>query len=80
MTVESLWNDINWQHQQTVQALHWAHVLVSYIPELKFLSKEVSLHFCSAPVAKHWMCKGQKTVVQPLGTNAEKEIETQGMA
>ncbi|KDR66902.1 hypothetical protein GALMADRAFT_80370 [Galerina marginata CBS 339.88] len=28
----------------------------------------------------HRMREGRKTVVQPLGTNAEKEIETQGMA
>ena len=26
------------------------------------------------------MCKGRKTIVQPLGTNAEQETETQGMA
>ena len=80
MTVKSLWNNIVWQHQQTVQALHWARVLVDYIPELKFLSAEISSRFHSAPVAKHCMREGRKTVVQPLGTNAEKEIETQGMA
>jgi hypothetical protein len=80
LTVDSLWNDIDWPHQRTVQALHWARVLVGYIPELKFLSMEISSRFRSAPVAKHCMREGRKTVVQPLGTNAEKEIETQGMA
>jgi hypothetical protein len=33
-----------------------------------------------SPLAKHRMREGRKTVVQPLGTNAEREIETQGMA
>ncbi|EDR04537.1 uncharacterized protein LACBIDRAFT_330448 [Laccaria bicolor S238N-H82] len=32
------------------------------------------------PIAKHRMREGRKTVVQPLGTNAERETETQGMA
>lgn len=80
MTVERLWNDIDWLHLRTVQALHWARVLVDYIPELKFMSAEISSRFRLPPVAKHRMREGRKTVVQPLGTNAEREIETQGMA
>jgi len=80
MTVETLWNDIDWPHLRTVQALHWARVLVDYIPELKFMSAEISSRFRLPPVAKDRMREGRKTVVQPLGTNAEREIETQGMS
>ena len=49
-------------------------------PQSQFLSSEVSTRFCSSPIAKHRMREGQKTIVQPLGTNAEREIEIQGMA
>ncbi|PPQ87647.1 hypothetical protein CVT25_011485 [Psilocybe cyanescens] len=80
MTVETLRTDIDWAHMQAVQALHWARVLVNYIPELKSLSTEVSLRFRSPPISMHRMREGRKTVAQPLGTNAEREIETQGMA
>jgi len=80
MTVETLWTDIDWQHLRTVQALHWVRVLAGYIPELNFMSAEISSRFRLPPLAKHRMREGRKTMVQPLGTNAEREIETQGMA
>ena len=44
------------------------------------MSKDISARFCLEPIAKHRMREGRKTVVQPLGTNAERETETQGMA
>jgi hypothetical protein len=80
MTTDTLMADIDWPHWRRVQALHWARVLVDYIPELKFLSSELSARFRLPPVAKHRMRDGRKTMVQPLGTNAERETETQGMA
>jgi hypothetical protein len=80
MTVESIRADIDWTHVHAIQSLHWVRVLVDYILELKPMSKEISARFRSAPLAKHRMREGRKTVVQPLGTNAEREIETQGMA
>ncbi|EEB98668.1 hypothetical protein MPER_01784, partial [Moniliophthora perniciosa FA553] len=44
------------------------------------ISKLISERFRSKDhVAVHRMCEGRKTVVQPLGTNSEKEIETEGM-
>ena len=80
MTVETLRNDIDWTHVHDIQSLHFARVLIDYIPELKFMSNNISTRFRSEPLAKHRMREGRKTVVQPLGTNAEREIETQGMA
>ena len=71
MTVESLKTDIDWTHIQAIQSLHWAHVLVDYVPELNSMSKDISARFRSAPLAKHRMREGQKTIIQPLGTNAE---------
>ncbi|PPQ73039.1 LOW QUALITY PROTEIN: hypothetical protein CVT26_014657 [Gymnopilus dilepis] len=80
MTTESLRTDIDWNHVHAIQALHWVRVLVDYIPELNNLSKEISARFRSEPLALHRMREGRKTVVQPLGTNAERETEIQGMA
>ena len=80
MTVETLSADIDWDHVRNSQMLHWVRVLVDYVPDLNFLSSEVSMRFRSSPIAKHRMREGRKTIVQPLGTNAEREIETQGMA
>jgi hypothetical protein len=80
MTVETLRTDIDWTHLLEIQSLHWVRVLVDYIPELKSMSKDISTRFRSEPLAKHRMREGRKTVVQPLGTNAERETETQGMA
>ena len=80
MTVETLRADIDWDHLRNVQMLHWVRVLVDYVPDLNFLSSQVSDRFRSSPIAKHRMREGRKTIVQPLGTNAEREIETQGMA
>jgi hypothetical protein len=80
MTVETLRTDIDWTHVHTIQSLHWARALVDYIPQLKHMSKEISARFRSEPIPKHCMCEGRKTVVQPLGTNAEREVKTQGMA
>ncbi|KAF8888940.1 hypothetical protein CPB84DRAFT_1816490 [Gymnopilus junonius] len=79
MTVESLRMDIDWMHVHAVQMLNWVHILVDYIPELNYLSKEISTKFHSESIAKHHMHEGQKTVVQPLGTNAEWETKIQGM-
>ena len=80
MAVETLRTDIDWTHIHAIQSLHWTCTLVDYIPQLKHMSKEISARFHSMPIAKHHMCEGWKTVVQPLGMNAERETETQGMA
>ncbi|KZP26721.1 hypothetical protein FIBSPDRAFT_909075 [Athelia psychrophila] len=79
LTTNSLWNDIDWDRMKNVMALHWVRVLVEFIPELKPHQKEVSARFRTSPIAKHRMREGRKTAVQPLGTNAEREIETEGM-
>ncbi|KAF8056279.1 hypothetical protein FPV67DRAFT_1678179 [Lyophyllum atratum] len=79
MTTRSVFHSIDWNHQEEVQALHWVRHLVGFIDELESYRKEVSNLFRGEGIAKHRMREGRKTVVQPLGTNAEKEVETQGM-
>lgn len=79
MTIDSLYADIDWTHIKRVTALHWVRVLVEFIPELQHFQTEVSAKFRSSPIAKHPMRAGRKTVVQPLGTNGEREVENQGM-
>ena len=79
MTVRSINRSIDWEHIDSVMALHFLHALVDFIPQLSHLKSDVSKAFRSAPIAKHRMREGRKTWVQPLGTNAEVEIETQGM-
>ena len=51
MTVETLRNDIDWIHVHDIQSLHFTCVLVNYIPELKFMSKDISTRFHSEPLA-----------------------------
>ncbi|KAJ6628437.1 hypothetical protein B0H10DRAFT_1940606 [Mycena sp. CBHHK59/15] len=48
-------------------------------PELAHLRKEVAAAFNSDRMTKHRLHRGRKTVVQLLGTNAERETETQSM-
>jgi hypothetical protein len=38
LTMQSLYNDIDWKHVHEVQVLHWLRVLVSFVPELELLS------------------------------------------
>ena len=79
MMIDGLYNDIDWIHIQNVTSLHWTRVLVEFIPQLQHFQKELSAQFCSSPIVKHPMRAGRKTIVQPLGTNAEREVKNQGM-
>jgi hypothetical protein len=79
MTTESLYADIDWDYIHNLTALHWVRILVTFIPQLAHLPKTVDLEFNSARMTKHRLPRNCKTVVQPLGTNAERETETQGM-
>ena len=72
LTVEGIRADIDWTHVHAIQSMHWVRVLVGYIPELKFMSKEISSRFRSALLAKHRMHEGRKTVVQPLGVSSSQ--------
>ncbi|KZP25600.1 hypothetical protein FIBSPDRAFT_1041245 [Athelia psychrophila] len=78
LSVEGLFSDIDWAHVADVQALHWVRTLVEFIPELVHYKKQVSALF-RGRLAIMPRAPGRKTNIQPLGTNAEKEVETAGM-
>ncbi|KAJ6505452.1 hypothetical protein C8R45DRAFT_1181872 [Mycena sanguinolenta] len=80
MTVQSLFDDIDWEHQQSVQSLHWARVLADFVPSLHPLRKQINSHLRCAPIAKRRMPDDQPpTEFQPLMLNSEHETEAQGM-
>ncbi|KAL0573741.1 hypothetical protein V5O48_008217 [Marasmius crinis-equi] len=75
-----LFESIDWEHISGVQALHALRALCSFVIPLNPMLKVISDRFRSPDgYAKHRMRDGRKTVVQPLGTNSEKEIETAGL-
>ncbi|KAJ6631665.1 hypothetical protein B0H10DRAFT_1772569 [Mycena sp. CBHHK59/15] len=78
LSVQSLFADIDWEYIQELMALHWVLVLVTFIPQLAHLRKVVSALFKSERMTKLRL-RLRQTVMQALGTNAERETETQGM-
>jgi hypothetical protein len=80
MTVRSLIDDIDWDHEAHVKRLHWTRVLADYVPQLHPYRKEISSLFRSAPIAKRRMpADHSPTQFQPLMLNSERETESQGM-
>ncbi|KAF7971926.1 hypothetical protein HWV62_19447 [Athelia sp. TMB] len=78
LTAEGLFNDINWDHVANTQALHWVRALVEYIPQLSHYQKNISARF-RGDLSIMRLANGRKTQIQPLGTNSEQEIKTDGM-
>ncbi|KAJ7244495.1 hypothetical protein C8J57DRAFT_1680834 [Mycena rebaudengoi] len=79
MTTETLFEDIDWDYIHELTALHWVRILVTFVPQLAHLRLEVEAAFNSDRMTKHRLPRNRKTMVQPLGTNAERETEIQGM-
>ncbi|KAJ7458253.1 hypothetical protein FB451DRAFT_1406554 [Mycena latifolia] len=79
LTIDSLYGDIDMGYIHELTALHWVRILVHFIPQLAYLRREVAAALNSERMTKHRLPKGRINVVQPLGTNAEKSTETQGM-
>ncbi|KAJ7685894.1 hypothetical protein B0H17DRAFT_1204590 [Mycena rosella] len=78
LTTELLFEDIDWPYIQDLMALNWVRILVNFIPQLAHLRKEVSALFKSDAMTKLRL-RLRTSLMQPLGTNAERETETQGM-
>ncbi|KAJ7661825.1 hypothetical protein B0H17DRAFT_953379, partial [Mycena rosella] len=78
MTVESVYNSIDWDHNRKVSNLHISRVLVDFSPLLSHLRTEISARFRQQPIAKHRI-RVYKKKLQPLATNAEREVTSQGM-
>ncbi|KAJ6616016.1 hypothetical protein B0H10DRAFT_2219902 [Mycena sp. CBHHK59/15] len=78
LTIDSLFHDIDWAYLQELTAFHWVHILVTFIPQLAHLRKDVSAALKSGRMMKLHL-RQCTSVMQPVGTNAEKSTETQGM-
>ncbi|KAJ7108584.1 hypothetical protein C8R44DRAFT_937639, partial [Mycena epipterygia] len=78
LTMESLFEDIDWPYIQELMALHWVRILVTFIPQLAHLRKEVSALFKTDKMTKRRL-RQRKSIMQALMTNAERETETPGM-
>lgn len=77
MSTASIFDDIDWLHIQNITDLHFVRVLAEFTPHLSHLTSEISTRF-RGPLAKHRIPVHQ-TILQPLGTNTERETTTQGM-
>ncbi|KAK7021767.1 hypothetical protein VNI00_017278 [Paramarasmius palmivorus] len=80
LTAHELFMSIDWDHYHNVAALYWLQTLIDFVPALHGYQKEITARFQSAPIAIHRTDHLPETEIQPLGTNAERETETQGMA
>ncbi|KAJ7939559.1 hypothetical protein B0H13DRAFT_2300240 [Mycena leptocephala] len=77
MTVESIFSSIDWQYNHAATELHFVRVVADFSPHLHHLSPQISARFRTT-LAKHRL-PVHKTVLQPLPTNAEREVENKGM-
>ncbi|KAF8144094.1 hypothetical protein K438DRAFT_1910977 [Mycena galopus ATCC 62051] len=77
MTTESVYASIDWTHNHSVADLHFLRVLADFIPHLNNLSTQISARFRTT-LAKHRL-PVTTAMLQPLGTNCEREVENKGM-
>ncbi|KAJ7053995.1 hypothetical protein C8F01DRAFT_1260213 [Mycena amicta] len=77
--LEQLLDSIDYEHLDSVSAVHLAMILCESVPCLKRYLPELSAMWRSAPLAKHRMRAGQKTRIFPLGPNSQNEMEVHGM-
>ncbi|KAJ6506055.1 hypothetical protein DFH09DRAFT_1438577 [Mycena vulgaris] len=79
MTTQTVYESIDWSHNNSVSELHFVCVLADFIPHLNSLSPEISAIFRVEPIAKHRVRGDEQVELQPLATNSEREVENQGM-
>ncbi|KAF8166316.1 hypothetical protein K438DRAFT_1984361 [Mycena galopus ATCC 62051] len=77
MMTESVYSSIDWTHNHNVADLHFVRVLANFIPQLNHLSSQILVRFRTT-LAKHRL-DPMKAILQPLGTNCEREVENKGM-
>ncbi|KAF8997546.1 hypothetical protein BDZ89DRAFT_1083562, partial [Hymenopellis radicata] len=78
LTVDKLVDDMDLPHMDYVLSLHWVRSLIDFIPLLHHLKAELSAIFRSEPVAVNRLPVDHATKIQPLRSNAEREIELDG--
>jgi hypothetical protein len=79
LTTKALWKDIDHSSISMTVCLHWLRVLIFYIPEFEQYKSGLTTAFEETPIRSRRISSKRKTVVQPLGTNGEREVEIHGM-
>ncbi|KAK7019386.1 hypothetical protein VNI00_018099 [Paramarasmius palmivorus] len=79
LTTQELFTDISWNGHHLLAAAHWLQSLLDYIPALRSLYQEDLTAYFRMDLTKHRIPESHRTRIQPLGTNAKREVETQGM-
>ncbi|THU92216.1 hypothetical protein K435DRAFT_840650 [Dendrothele bispora CBS 962.96] len=79
MTLDSLFDSINWPNHHACLKLYIVKTLADEVSEIKPYLSEIIERFRSDPIAIHRLPADRLTQIQPLGTNSEREVETQGM-
>ncbi|THV04131.1 hypothetical protein K435DRAFT_851125 [Dendrothele bispora CBS 962.96] len=74
ITVDKLWDHVNWSNQNDSQVLYVVKTLVDSIPVLTSYSKLISDCVCLPPIAIHRITEQRQTTLQLLGMNSEREI------
>ncbi|KAF9010904.1 hypothetical protein BDZ89DRAFT_1226378 [Hymenopellis radicata] len=78
LTANELLDHLNLPQVYKILALHWARALVEFIPSLQYLQPALLKLFRSAPYAINRLPFDTKCEIQPLSSNAEREITLQG--
>lgn len=77
LTLDGLYDRVDWSHLHNVMAVHVVSYLVQEIPQLA--SMQPTLNTClRTDLAKHRMKKGRRTKVYPLATSEYDEGSTGG--
>ncbi|KAK7021914.1 hypothetical protein VNI00_017142 [Paramarasmius palmivorus] len=79
MTTHSLFTGINWDYHHKIAAAHWLQALFNYVPCLKKAYQQRLTAYFQEDLALHRIPDSWQMKIQPLGTNAECEVETQGI-
>jgi len=77
-SVESLLEDIDFDHICQIGSYHWLQALISFVPMLVDYQSNVSRLF-SNEGQKHQINLKWHSSIHPLGTNSKNEVTTQGL-
>ncbi|KAJ7059062.1 hypothetical protein C8F01DRAFT_1370675 [Mycena amicta] len=77
--LEQLLDSIDYDHLNSVSAVHVATILCESVPCLKQYLPALAAMWRSGPLAKRRMPAGRKTRIFPLGPNSQNEMEVHGM-
>ena len=77
-SVESLLDDINFDHIHWIGSFHWLQALISFVPTLANYQSDVSTLF-SNEGQKHQINPKWHSSIHPLRTNSKSKVTTWGL-